>query len=123
MKLELANYREVKSFAEFGSDLDEATQKQLDSGARLTELLKQDQFVPLEVEKQIFLMFSASQGALAKIALDQVKAFETIVLDVLDGQQFFLSRVRNNELKPENLRGIFGVCVNLIAKKLSSNVL
>ena len=68
-------------------------------------------------------MFSASQGALAKIALDQVKAFETIVLDVLDGQQFFLSRVRNNELKPENLRGIFGVCVNLIAKKLSSNVL
>ena len=123
MKLELANYREVKSFAEFGSDLDEATQKQLDSGARLTELLKQDQFVPLEVEKQIFLMFSASQGALAKIGLDQVKAFETMVLDVLDGQQFFLSRVRNNELKPDNLRGIFGVCVNLIDKKLSSNVL
>jgi len=123
MKLELANYREVKSFAEFGSDLDEATQKQLDSGARLTELLKQDQFVPLEVEKQIFLMFSASQGALAKIGLDQVKAFETMVLDVLDGQQFFLSRVRNNELKPENLRGIFGVCVNLIDKNLSSNVL
>ena len=123
MKLELANYREVKSFAEFGSDLDEATQKQLDSGARLTELLKQDQFVPLEVEKQIFLMFSASQGALAKIGLDQVKAFETMVLDVLEGQQFFLSRVRNNELKPENLRGIFGVCVNLIDKNLSSNVL
>merc|ERR1712193_478516 len=47
MKLELANYREVKSFAEFGSDLDEATQKQLDSGARLTELLKQEQFEPI----------------------------------------------------------------------------
>ena len=123
MKLELANYREVKSFAEFGSDLDEATQKQLDSGARLTELLKQDQFVPLEVEKQIFLMFSASQGALAKIGLDQVKAFETIILDVLEGQQFFLSRISNNELKPENLNGIFGVCVNLIDKNLSSNVL
>jgi len=68
-------------------------------------------------------MFSASQGALAKIGLDQVKAFETMVLDVLEGQQFFLSRVRNNELKPENLRGIFGVCVNLIDKNLSSNVL
>lgn len=123
MKLELANYREVKSFAEFGSDLDEATQKQLDSGARLVELLKQDQFVPLEVEKQIFLMFAASQGALAKIALDQVKAFEEIILDVLEGQQFFLSRIRSNELKAENLAGIFGVCVNLIDKKLSSNVL
>jgi proton translocating ATP synthase F1 alpha subunit len=123
MKLELANYREVKSFAEFGSDLDEATQKQLDSGARLTELLKQDQFVPLEVEKQIFLMFSASQGALAKIALDQVKSFEDMILDLLEGQQFFLSRLRNNELSPDNLRGIFGVCVNLINNKLSSNVL
>jgi len=123
MKLELANYREVKSFAEFGSDLDEATQKQLDSGARLTELLKQDQFVPLEVEKQIVLMFSASQGALAKIGLDKVKAFERMILDVLEGQQFFLSRLRNNELNSDNLNGLFGVCVNLINKKLSSNVL
>ena len=123
MKLELANYREVKSFAEFGSDLDEATQKQLDSGARLTELLKQDQFVPLEVEKQIILMFSASLGALAKISLDQVKSFETMILDVLDGQQFFLSRLTSNDLSSDNLRGIFGVCVNLINKKLSSNVL
>jgi proton translocating ATP synthase F1 alpha subunit len=123
MKLELANYREVKSFAEFGSDLDEATQKQLDSGARLVELLKQDQFVPLEVEKQIILMFSASQGALAKIGLDQVKAFESMILDVLEGQQFFLSRLRNNELKPDNLKGIFGVCANLINNNLSSNVL
>jgi len=121
MKLELANYREVKSFAEFGSDLDEATQKQLDSGARLVELLKQDQFVPLEVEKQIILMFSASLGALAKIGLDQVKAFESMILDVLDGQQFFLSRLRNNEIKPDNLKGIFGVCANLINKNLSSN--
>jgi proton translocating ATP synthase F1 alpha subunit len=123
MKLELANYREVKSFAEFGSDLDEATQKQLDSGARLTELLKQDQFVPLEVEKQIFLMFSASQGALAKISLDQVKFFEDMILEVLEGQQFFLSKLHNNSLNADNLKGIFGVCVNLINTKLSSNVL
>jgi proton translocating ATP synthase F1 alpha subunit len=123
MKLELANYREVKSFAEFGSDLDEATQKQLDSGARLTELLKQDQFVPLEVEKQIFLMFSASQGALAKISLDQVKSFEDMILEVLEGQQFFLSKLTNNDLNADNLKGIFGVCVNLINTKLLSNVL
>jgi len=123
MKLELANYREVKSFSAFGSDLDEATQKQLDNGEKLTELLKQDQFVPLEVEKQIFLMFSASQGAMAKLIIDQIRDYETMILDVLDGQQFFLSRIRNNELKPDNLKGIFGVCVNLINKKLSSNVL
>jgi len=120
MKLELANYREVKSFAEFGSDLDEATQKQLDSGSRLTELLKQDQFVPLEVEKQIVLMFSASQGSLYKIALDQVKSFEVMILNVLDGQQFFLSRLTNNELKSKDLNGLFGVCVHLISKQLNS---
>jgi F-type H+-transporting ATPase subunit alpha len=122
MKLELANYREVKAFAAFGSDLDEATQKQLDMGARLTELLKQDQFVPLEVEKQIFLMFSASQGSLSKIALDQVKNFEVMVLNVLEGQQFFLSRLTSNELKPNDLKGIFGVCVYLISKKLATSL-
>jgi F-type H+-transporting ATPase subunit alpha len=118
MKLELANYREVKSFAEFGSDLDEATQKQLDSGARLTEIFKQDQFVPLQVEKQIFLMFSASQGALAQLSLDQIKSFEDMILEVLEGQQFFFSKLHNNELNADNLKGIFGVCVNLINTKL-----
>jgi len=46
-----------------------------------------------------------------------------MILDVLDGQQFFLSRLRNNELNADNLKGIFGVCVNLINKKLISNVL
>merc|ERR1712054_21097 len=123
MKLELANYREVKAFAEFGSDLDEATQKQLDSGARLMELLKQDQFVPLEVEKQVVIMFAASQGALAKVALENVREFEAELLEVLNGQYFFLTRIAQNELSVEDLDGIFGVCVNLINKKLTSNVL
>jgi len=117
MKLELANYREVKAFAEFGSDLDEATQKQLDNGARLMELLKQDQFVPLEVEKQIVIMFAASQGALAKVALDSVKEFEAELLEILNGQYFFLTRINQNELSVEDLDGIFGVCVNLINQK------
>ena len=121
IKLELANYREVKSFAEFGSDLDEATQKQLDSGARLTELLKQDQFVPLEVEKQIFLMFSATQGSLSRLELSQVKDFEASVLELLDGQQFFLSQISNNKLKAENLKGILGVSLYLIQRQFSSS--
>jgi proton translocating ATP synthase F1 alpha subunit len=117
MKLELANYREVKAFAEFGSDLDEATQKQLDSGARLMELLKQDQFVPLEVEKQVVIMFAASQGALSKVALENVREFEAELLEILNGQYFFLTRIAQNELSVEDLDGIFGVCVNLINQK------
>lgn len=116
MKLELANYREVKAFAEFGSDLDEATQKQLDSGSRLTELLKQAQFVPLEVEKQIVLMFSASSGALNKVALENIRHFESDLLSILDGQHFFLSRITNNDLSDFDLRGLFGVCCNIISK-------
>ena len=64
MKLELANYREVKAFAQFGSDLDAATQQQLRNGARLVELLKQPQFVPIEVGTQIVIMLAANQGAL-----------------------------------------------------------
>ena len=55
--------------------------------------------------------------------LDQVKSFESMMLDVLDGQQFFLSRLTSNDLNADNLNGIFGVCVNLINKNLSSNVL
>jgi proton translocating ATP synthase F1 alpha subunit len=117
MKLELANYREVKAFAEFGSDLDESTQKQLDSGARLMELLKQDQFVPLEVEKQVVIMFAASKGALAKVALENVREFEAELLEILNGQYFFLTRIAQNELSVEDLDGIFGVCVNLINQK------
>jgi len=117
MKLELANYREVKAFAEFGSDLDESTEKQLDSGARLMELLKQDQFVPLEVEKQVVIMFAASKGALAKVALENVREFEAELLEILNGQYFFLTRIAQNELSVEDLDGIFGVCVNLINQK------
>lgn len=57
MKLELAQYREVAAFAKFGSDLDASTQQQLNRGVRLYELLKQDQYVPLEVEEQVRLIF------------------------------------------------------------------
>lgn len=115
MKLELANYREVKAFAEFGSDLDEATQKQLDSGSRLTELLKQPQFVPLEVEKQVVIMFAASLGALNKVALNNIEKFESDLLFMLEGQYFFLTRLANNELTVQDLRGVFGLSCNLIS--------
>lgn len=64
-------------------------------------------------------MFSATQGSLAKLELNQVKDFETHVLDLLDGQQFFLSRISNNQLKSENLKGIFGVSLYLIERQFS----
>jgi F-type H+-transporting ATPase subunit alpha len=90
---------------------------QLRTGARLVELLKQKQFVPLIVDLQIVIMFAASQGALAKVALDSVKEFEAELLEILNGQYFFLTRINQNELSVEDLDGIFGVCVNLINQK------
>jgi F-type H+-transporting ATPase subunit alpha len=62
LRLELAQYRALAAFAQFGSDLDKATQQQLARGARITELLKQGQYVPLPVEKQILILFAATNG-------------------------------------------------------------
>jgi len=76
IKLELAQYREVAAFAQFGSDLDAATQHQLNRGARLQELLKQDQYKPLPVEEQVVAIFAGVRGYLDKIDLKKVGDFE-----------------------------------------------
>ena len=76
IKLELAQYREMAAFAQFGSDLDAATQRLLNRGARLTELLKQDQFAPMAVEEQVVSIFSGVRGYLDRIDLNDVNRFE-----------------------------------------------
>jgi F-type H+-transporting ATPase subunit alpha len=77
LKGELAQYREMAAFAKFGSDLDAATQRLLNRGARLTELLKQPQFSPVPVEEQIVLIYAGTRGYLDKIATDAVGRFES----------------------------------------------
>ena len=92
IKLELAQYREMAAFAQFGSDLDAATQRLLNRGARLTELLKQPQFSPLKVEEQVAVIFAGVNGYLDKLTVPQVGKFEQGLLahmrsdgkDVLD---------------------------------------
>ena len=76
IKLELAQYREMAAFAQFGSDLDAATQRLLNRGARLTELLKQDQFSPMAVEEQVVSIFSGVRGYLDGIEVTDVNRFE-----------------------------------------------
>jgi len=76
MKLELAQYREVAAFAKFGSDLDAATQQQLNRGVRLYELLKQPQFRPLEVEEQVVILFAGVRGFIDRIAVEDVQEYE-----------------------------------------------
>ena len=76
IKNELAQYREMAAFAQFGSDLDAATQKLLNRGARLTELLKQPQFSPLKIEEQVVVLFAGTQGYLDPLPVDKVGEFE-----------------------------------------------
>jgi F-type H+-transporting ATPase subunit alpha len=93
IKGELAQYREMAAFAQFGSDLDAATQRLLNRGARLTELLKQPQFSPLRTEEQVAVIFAGVNGYLDKLEVSQVRDFEKGLLthlnsnakDVLDG--------------------------------------
>lgn len=111
MKYDLANYREVKAFAQFGSDLDAATQYQLRNGARLVEMLKQPQYVPLEVGVQIVLMFMGSQGVLDKLELNQIREFEDLIFNVISSQKSFLNTLRSSskKLSEDDLLGLIGV--------------
>jgi F-type H+/Na+-transporting ATPase subunit alpha len=83
IKLELAQYREMEAFAQFGSDLDAATQRLLNRGARLTELLKQDQFSPMPVEEQVVSIFAGVRGYLDRVPVGAIKRFETEYLNEL----------------------------------------
>ncbi len=76
LKLELAQYRELAAFAQFGSDLDKATQNQLNRGSRLVEILKQGQFSPLPFSKQILIIFAGTSGFLDDMPVEQVRPFE-----------------------------------------------
>lgn len=80
LKLDLAQFRELESFAQFGSDLDETTKKQIELGRRLTELLKQPQLEPLSVEEQVVTFFAATKGLLDKVPVDKIKSAEETLL-------------------------------------------
>ncbi len=83
IKGELAQYREMAAFAQFGSDLDASTQRLLNRGARLTELLKQPQFSPLKTEEQVAVIFAGTQGYLDKLKVSDVGRFEEGLLTSL----------------------------------------
>ncbi|MCX7830931.1 MAG: F0F1 ATP synthase subunit alpha, partial [Acidobacteria bacterium] len=105
LRLELAQYRELAAFAQFGSDLDKATLAQLNRGERLVEILKQDQYQPLDVVKQIALVYSGTHGYLDDIPIEKCRDFEKQLYEFLDvnGTSFMEdlreSRVLTKELE------------------------
>jgi len=103
IKLELAQYREMAAFAQFGSDLDAATQRLLNRGARLTELLKQPQYTPFPVEEEVVSLFAGMRGYLDKLAVSDIGRFEAELLRLLRSKhQDTLDAIRTGKvLTPE----------------------
>src|SRR5438132_6531326 len=98
IKLELAQYREMAAFAQFGSDLDAATQRLLNRGARLTELLKQPQYTPLKTEEQVAVIFAGVNGYLDPLPVNKVREFEDSLLrHIREGHADILDAIRNEK--------------------------
>ena len=87
IKLELAQYREMVAFAQFGSDLDASTQQLLNRGAKLTELLKQDQYSPMTVAEQVISVFTGVKGYLDDVDLGKIKKFEKDIIEKIKSEK------------------------------------
>jgi len=103
IKLELAQYREMAAFAQFGSDLDASTQKLLNRGSKLTELLKQGQYSPMTVAEQVISIFCGVRGYLDDIALNDISEFEKKVLQKCknDKPEIIQSIISSGKLEEE----------------------
>jgi F-type H+-transporting ATPase subunit alpha len=103
LRLDLAQYRELAAFAQFGSDLDRATQMQLARGQRMVEILKQGQYQPIVVEKQVAILFAGTQGLLDDVPVDAIRGFEEHFAGWLERRQAeLLGEIRTKrELAPE----------------------
>jgi F-type H+-transporting ATPase subunit alpha len=109
LKLDLAQYRDLAAFAQFGSDLDKATQNQLNRGQRLTELLKQPLFQPLPAEKQVIILFAGTQGYLDDIKVPSIRAFEDGLYKYLDsGQTALMNDIATKKSLDDDLKRRIG---------------
>ena len=105
LKLDLAQYRELAAFAQFGSDLDKVTQNQLNRGVRLTEFLKQPQFSPLPTEKQVVIIFAGTNGYLDDLKVDDIRGFEEGLYKYLDsGQSQLLKDIIEKKTLDDDLK-------------------
>jgi len=112
LRLALAQYRELAAFAQFGSDLDKSTQQQLTRGARLVEILKQPQYEPLAVERQVAIIYAATNGYMDTVALADVRAYETELYRLLESQHpAILTGIRDKKQLDDQLKGALDAAV------------
>tara|TARA_B100000941_G_scaffold289381_1_gene268254 strand:- start:839 stop:2365 length:1527 start_codon:yes stop_codon:yes gene_type:complete len=118
IKLELAQYREMAAFAQFGSDLDASTQKLLNRGSKLTELLKQDQYSPLKVSEQVLSIFAGVRGHLDDIELNKIKDFEIKLLEKIKSEKIeIIERIEKSGKLDDDLEKEISSIINEIKKK------
>jgi len=98
LRLDMAQFRDIAAFAQFGSDLDKATLAQLNRGQRLTEVLKQDQYMPLPVEKQVAMIFAGTNGLLDELEVADCRPFEQYLYRFLDtSHPTLLQKIRDRK--------------------------
>ncbi|MCF8058079.1 MAG: F0F1 ATP synthase subunit alpha [Bacteriovoracaceae bacterium] len=119
LRLDLAQYRELAAFSQFGSDLDEATQRQLARGERLVELLKQGQYVPMDVIDQVVVIFGATKGLFDKVPTAKIGIAEKELLEHLKSQHSSLvEEIRNEKaISDENAKKLTDVTVNFFSSR------
>jgi F-type H+-transporting ATPase subunit alpha len=123
LKLDLAQYRELEAFAKFGSDLDASTLKTLSKGARLVELLKQGQFKPVPIEKQVVSIFLGTNGLLDDVTVHDIKQFEKEILEFIDMKykSIFVSIRETKELKEDTVALIKKAASEFLASFVKSS--
>ena len=124
MKLELAQYREVQAFAQFGSDLDATTQQQLHRGARLTEMLKQNLNVPLSIEYQVLIIYLGVKGFLDKIEIKNISNFEVSWINFLKSNHLnIIEEIKNKkEISKELDTTLNRLCLDFTQNYISNNL-
>ncbi len=117
LKLDKAQYRELEAFSKFGSDLDAATLAVLDKGAKNVEILKQDQYSPMPVEKQIAIIFCGTKGLLKKVPLEKITDFESEFLDLLElKHKKILDSLKEGKMTDETAKSLETIAADVAEK-------
>ena len=119
VKLELAQYNELLTFAQFGSDLDKATKAQLERGHRIMEVLKQSQYKPYAVEEQVVSFFALINGYLDSIELDKVRRFEAELITELKNTTNILDEIREKKALDKDIEAKLGDAINAFKKNFN----
>jgi len=121
LRLNLAQYREMAAFAQFGSDLDKATQMQLARGARLVEILKQPQYKPIPFEKQVLLIYAANNGYVDDYPVSALRKYETDLYAFLDGrQEALLAALRDKKAIDDNIKAMITAALDAFKKEFTA---